>query len=114
MVPPSLAADKDYFGGYDYGARSGIVHVASSHIAPGKKQWTWGNHAFGCASPVVQRLGPRVSTTRSASTCRACSSRFVPLPPSTRACLLLRSYAWDRNLTDPDEAGRYVPYIELM
>lgn len=23
-------------------------------------------------------------------------------------------YAWDRNLTDPDEAGEYRPYIELM
>ena len=40
------------------------------HIAPGKKQWTWGNHEFG--------------------------------------------YAWDRNLTEPDESGTYRPYIELM
>ena len=23
-------------------------------------------------------------------------------------------YAWDRNLTDPDESGQYAPYIELM
>jgi hypothetical protein len=23
-------------------------------------------------------------------------------------------YAWDRNLTDPDEGGEYGPYIELM
>jgi len=23
--------------------------VANHHIAPGKKQWTWGNHAFGQA-----------------------------------------------------------------
>jgi len=23
-------------------------------------------------------------------------------------------YAWDRNLTDPDETGEYAPYIELM
>src|SRR5262249_33687248 len=23
-------------------------------------------------------------------------------------------YAWDRNLTDPDEQGEYGPYIELM
>lgn len=39
--------DKDFFGGYDHGARGGVVHVASHHIAPGKKQWTWGNHEFG-------------------------------------------------------------------
>ena len=60
----------DFFGGYDHAANAGIVHVANHHISPGKKQWTWGNHAFG--------------------------------------------YAWDRNLTDPDERGVYRPYIELM
>jgi tetratricopeptide (TPR) repeat protein len=60
----------DFFGGYDYQAEAGIVHIASHHISPGKKQWTWGNHEFG--------------------------------------------YAWDRNLTDPDEQGVCWPYIELM
>ena len=25
------------------------MHVANHHIAPGKKQWTWGNHEFGYA-----------------------------------------------------------------
>ncbi len=39
----------DHFGGYDFGAQGGFVHVANRHIAPGKKQWTWGNHAFGWA-----------------------------------------------------------------
>ena len=39
----------DFFGGYDHKARSGLVHVASHHVAPGKKQWTWGNHEFGYA-----------------------------------------------------------------
>ena len=39
----------DFFGGYDYKAGGGFVHVADRHIAPGKKQWTWGNHAFGHA-----------------------------------------------------------------
>jgi tetratricopeptide (TPR) repeat protein len=38
-----------FFGGYDYAAQGGFVHVANRHIAPGKKQWTWGNHAFGHA-----------------------------------------------------------------
>ncbi len=60
----------DFFGGYDHKAAAGIVHVANHHIAPGKKQWTWGNQAFG--------------------------------------------YAWDRNLTEPDEQGVHRPYIELM
>jgi len=72
-VPTSymcIGSGKDFFGGYDYKAQAGIVHVANHHISPGKKQWTWGNHDFG--------------------------------------------YAWDRNLTDPDQEGVYRPYIEIM
>lgn len=38
---------EDFFGGYDHAAQAGVVHVANHHIAPGKKQWTWGNHEFG-------------------------------------------------------------------
>jgi tetratricopeptide (TPR) repeat protein len=38
-----------FFGGYDHDARGGFIHVANRHISPGKKQWTWGNHAFGWA-----------------------------------------------------------------
>jgi tetratricopeptide (TPR) repeat protein len=40
---------EDFFGGYDHAARAGVIHVANHHIAPGKKQWTWGNHEFGHA-----------------------------------------------------------------
>ena len=39
----------DFAGGYDHAAQAGMVHVANHHIAPGKKQWTWGNHEFGYA-----------------------------------------------------------------
>lgn len=39
----------DFFGGYDHAVGAGLVHVANHHIAPGKKQWTWGNHEFGYA-----------------------------------------------------------------
>lgn len=39
----------DFFGGYDFGKNGGFVHVADRHIAPGKKQWTWGNDRFGWA-----------------------------------------------------------------
>jgi tetratricopeptide (TPR) repeat protein len=51
-VPTSymcIGTDEDFFGGYDHARRAGIVHVANHHIAPGKKQWTWGNHPFGYA-----------------------------------------------------------------
>lgn len=39
----------DFFGGYDHRAEAGVLHFADHHIAPGKKQWTWGNHEFGYA-----------------------------------------------------------------
>ncbi len=51
-VPTSYMAAgsrADFFGGYDHHREAGIVHIANHHIAPGKKQWTWGNHAFGYA-----------------------------------------------------------------
>jgi tetratricopeptide (TPR) repeat protein len=51
-VPTSYmiaASNGDFFGGYDHRRQAGLVHVANHHIAPGKKQWTWGNHEFGYA-----------------------------------------------------------------
>jgi len=51
-VPTSymcMGSKEDFFGGYDHAAQAGIVHYASHHISPGKKQWTWGNHEFGYA-----------------------------------------------------------------
>jgi tetratricopeptide (TPR) repeat protein len=51
-VPTSymcIGTEDDFFGGYDHARRAGIIHVANHHIAPGKKQWTWGNHPFGYA-----------------------------------------------------------------
>jgi tetratricopeptide (TPR) repeat protein len=51
-VPTSfmcLGSKEDFFGGYDHLRQAGLVHVANHHISPGKKQWTWGNHAFGYA-----------------------------------------------------------------
>jgi tetratricopeptide (TPR) repeat protein len=51
-VPTSymaLGSQEDFFGGYDHERQAGFVHVANHHIAPGKKQWTWGNHEFGYA-----------------------------------------------------------------
>ncbi|HZZ42956.1 MAG TPA: DUF5107 domain-containing protein [Tepidisphaeraceae bacterium] len=51
-VPTSymcVGSKENFLGGYDYEKQAGIVHVANHHIAPGKKQWTWGNHEFGYA-----------------------------------------------------------------
>ena len=51
-VPTSyMAAKSDYnfVGGYDDGVGAGILHIADHHVAPGKKQWTWGCGDFGKA-----------------------------------------------------------------
>lgn len=39
----------DFFGGYDHDAEAGFVHWADRAIAPGKKQWTWGDGDIGRA-----------------------------------------------------------------
>jgi tetratricopeptide (TPR) repeat protein len=51
-VPTSYmctASNEDFAGGYDHRAHAGLISVVNHHIAPGKKQWTWGNHEFGYA-----------------------------------------------------------------
>ncbi|BCJ94329.1 hypothetical protein acsn021_18980 [Anaerocolumna cellulosilytica] len=51
-VPTSYMAEKsdyDFVGGYDHNLQAGLLHVADHHIAPGKKQWTWGCGDFGKA-----------------------------------------------------------------
>jgi tetratricopeptide (TPR) repeat protein len=51
-VPTSymaMGSNEDFSGGYDHKKRAGLILLADHHIAPGKKQWTWGNHKFGYA-----------------------------------------------------------------
>ncbi|WP_448006830.1 DUF5107 domain-containing protein [Agromyces bauzanensis] len=51
-VPTSymcVGSEDDFFGGYDHRAGLGFLHIADHRIAPGKKQWTWGNAPFGWA-----------------------------------------------------------------
>ena len=51
-VPTSymaMGSSEDFHGGYDHKRNAGVVLIANHHMAPGKKQWTWGNHAFGYA-----------------------------------------------------------------
>lgn len=51
-VPTSymcVGTEEDFVGGYDFFKEAGLLHVADHHIAPGKKQWTWGNQEFGYA-----------------------------------------------------------------
>ncbi len=64
-VPTSYmvtGTEQDFFGGYDHKVQAGVVHVANHHNAPGKKQWTWGNHEFGYAwvRSLTDRDGPYI------------------------------------------------------
>ncbi|WP_382307837.1 DUF5107 domain-containing protein [Herbiconiux sp. UC225_62] len=51
-----------FFGGYDHDARAGFVHWADRAIAPGKKQWTWGDGPIGRAwdAQLTDNDGPYV------------------------------------------------------
>ena len=52
FVPTSYMAVNskyDFEGGYENDTKAGMLHVASHHYSPGKKQWTWGNGDFGRA-----------------------------------------------------------------
>jgi tetratricopeptide (TPR) repeat protein len=51
-VPTSymaVSSKYNFIGGYEHNTRGGLLHVANHHIAPGKKQWTWGHGEFGVA-----------------------------------------------------------------
>ena len=51
-VPTSYMAVNskyDFEGGYENDTQAGMLHAASHHFSPGKKQWTWGNGDFGRA-----------------------------------------------------------------
>lgn len=51
-VPTSymgIGSKYDFEGGYETDTGAGMLHVASHHFSPGKKQWTWGNGDFGRA-----------------------------------------------------------------
>ncbi len=51
-VPTSYmayASNFNFVGSYDHGRQAGLLHVASHHVSPGKKQWTWGCGEFGQA-----------------------------------------------------------------
>ena len=51
-VPTSYMAVNSKYnfeGGYENDSHGGMLHVASHHYSPGKKQWTWGNGDFGRA-----------------------------------------------------------------
>lgn len=58
----------EFFGGYDHGKKGGIIHVASRHISPGKKLFTWGTGDFGTGwqESLTDNDGPYVELMASA------------------------------------------------
>ncbi|WP_058913218.1 DUF5107 domain-containing protein [Entomohabitans teleogrylli] len=51
-VPTSYMAEKseyDFVGAWCHDEDGGLLHIADHHIAPGKKQWSWGYSEFGQA-----------------------------------------------------------------
>ncbi len=62
--------DGDFFGGYDHGRQAGFASWADRTVAPGKKQWTWGNAPFGWAwdANLTDHDGPYVELMAGAYT----------------------------------------------
>jgi tetratricopeptide (TPR) repeat protein len=92
-VPTSymcMGSREDFFGGYDYQAQAGIVHLANHHISPGKKQWTWGNHEFGYA------WDRNLTEARRKSEVRSSESEAGPKPEARSG------------------QAEFPPYIEIM
>ena len=91
-VPTSYMAVNskyDFEGGYENDTHGGMLHVASHHFSPGKKQWTWGNGDFG-------RAWDRNLTDKAP----------LHLPPE--------GGVMDTSPAEGGREGIFRPYIELM
>ena len=103
-VPTSYMAVNskyDFEGGYENDTQAGMLHVASHHFSPGKKQWTWGNGDFG-------RAWDRNLTDESPSLTPPVGGR-TPIPLENKA-----SGTETLPPTGGDGEGLFRPYIELM
>jgi tetratricopeptide (TPR) repeat protein len=96
-VPTSYMAVNskyDFEGGYENDTHGGMLHVASHHFSPGKKQWTWGNGDFGRAWD--RNLTDSVDNGQLTVNCQPLANNCQP---STVNCQLNTGFR---------------PYIELM
>lgn len=88
-----------FFGGYDHAAGAGFVHVADRHIAPGKKQWTWGNAPSGTPG-IASSPTPTAPTSNSWPVSTPTTSPTSPGSnparprPSTRPGSRIRASTW--------------------
>ena len=96
-VPTSYMGVNSRFnfeGGYENDTKAGMLHVASHHFSPGKKQWTWGNGDFGRAWD--RNLTDEAPLTPPEGSWKGEVSDYKPSPSGEQ------------------EGGRFRPYIELM
>ena len=107
-VPTSYMAVNskyDFEGGYENDTHGGMLHVASHHFSPGKKQWTWGNGDFG-------RAWDRNLTDKGPTP--------MPLPVSRGVDNAeINNTGENTNYAPPSQRGdegetAFRPYIELM
>ena len=102
----------DFEGGYENDTQAGMLHVASHHFSPGKKQWTWGNGDFG-------RAWDRNLTDEIVENGELRTERY-DMPQSSSAELCDSSQAEKANHTSQlstlsSQLRRgFRPYIELM
>jgi tetratricopeptide (TPR) repeat protein len=102
----------EFFGGYDYAAKGGFIHVANRHIAPGKKQWTWGNHAFGHAwdRELTDTGGPYIELMAGAFTDN--QPDFSYLAPSETKTF--SQFFWPIQQTGPVQASNERAALRLV
>jgi len=138
-VPTSYMGVNSRFnfeGGYENDTEAGMLHVASHHFSPGKKQWTWGNGDFGRAwdrnlTDCVEREKGIVNSEKFATArggkeiAEANSSLFTytsSLKPGFRSYIELMAGVYTENQPDftwlmPYEEKRFtqyfMPYREL-
>ena len=114
-VPTSYMGVNSRFnfeGGYENDTHVGMLHVASHHYSPGKKQWTWGNGDFG-------RAWDRNLTDEIVENGELRTERY-DMPQSSSAELCDSSQAEKANHTSQlstlsSQLRRgFRPYIELM
>ena len=102
----------NFEGGYENDTHAGMLHVASHHYSPGKKQWTWGNGDFG-------RAWDRNLTDEIVENGELRTERY-DMPQSSSAELCDSSQAEKANHTSQlstlsSQLRRgFRPYIELM
>ena len=95
----------DFEGGYENDTKAGMLHVASHHFSPGKKQWTWGNGDFG-------RAWDRNLTDRGPAPAPSLIGRGVDSSSAEKVGV-------QGNCPPPSKGGAggeslFRPYIELM